>query len=192
MASLLLGAIVRAILPIINKVHAIALGIKPLERNSIICVEVRRHKGCPIKLEDGCEVGSGDPVIKLHLNNAWIAEGWRSSSGSGMRGFPRGLFYYFRDSLQLLATEVADGKYGGIVAVYGWTAFHAHASRLGFQVIDLPNTLRIKLARLHIAALMQSHHIPWLRRHTASREPVKVKAVWLSRAELLRIHGSVS
>jgi len=179
-------------LPIINKVHAIALGIKPLERNSIICIEVRRHKGYPIKLEDGCEVRPGDPVIKLHLNNAWIAEGLRSSSGLGMGGFPRGLIYYFRDSLQLLATEVADGKYGGIVAVYGWTAFHAHAGRLGFQVIDLPNTLRIKLAQLHIAALMQSHHIPWLKRHITSRKSVKVKAVWLSRAELLRIHGSVA
>jgi hypothetical protein len=192
MASLLLGAIIRAMLPIINKVHAMALGITPLERNSIICVEVRRHKGCSIKLEDGCEVGPGDPVIKLHLNNAWIAEGWRSSSGSGMRGFPRGLFYYFKDGLQLLATEVADGKYGGIVAVYGWTAFHTHAGRLGFQVIDLPNTLRIKLAQLHIAALMQAHHIPWLKRPTTSRKTLQVKAVWLSRAELLRIHGSVS
>jgi len=192
MAYLLLGAIIRAILPIINKVHAIALGIKPLERNSFICVEVRRHKGSPIKLEDGCEVGSGDPVIKLHLNTAWITEKWRSRSGSGMRGFPRGLIYYFRDGLQLLATEVADGKYGGIVAVYGWTAFHTHAGRLGFQVIDLPNTLRIKLARLHITALMQANHIPWFKRHTASRESVKVKAVWLSRTELLRMHGSVS
>ena len=192
MASLLLGAIIRAMLPIINKVHSIALGIKPLERNSIICVEVRRHKGYPIKLEDGCEVGPGDSVIKLHLNNAWIAEGWRSSSGSGMRGFPRGLFYYFKDGLQLLATEVADGKYGGIVAVYGWTAFHTHAGRLGFQVIDLPNTLRIKLAQLHITALMQAHHIPWLKRPTTSRKTLQVKAVWLSRAELLRIHGSVS
>jgi hypothetical protein len=63
---------------------------------------------------------------------------------------------------------------------------------LGFQVIDLPNTLRIKLAQLHITALMQAQHIPWLRRHTTSRKSVKVKAVWLSRAELLRIHGSVS
>jgi hypothetical protein len=190
MASRLLGVIIRAILPIINKVHAIALGIKPLGKNSIICIEVRRHKGRPIKLEDGCEIGPGDPVIKLHLNNAWIAERWRSSSGSGMRGFPRGLFYYFKDGLQLLATEVADGRYGGVVAVYGWTAFHANANRLGFQVIDLPNTLRMKLAQFHITALMQDHHIPWLKRPTASRESVKVKAVWLSRAGLLRIHGS--
>ena len=188
MASFLLGTIIRALLPIINKVHTIALGIKPLERNSIICVEVRRHKGCPIKLEDGCEVKPGDPIIKLHLNNVWIAKRWRSSSGSGMRGFPRGLIYYFRDSLQLLATEVADGKYDSIVAVYGWTAFHIHANRLGFQVMDLPNTLRIKLARLHITALMQDHQISWLRKHTPSRKSVTVKAVWLSRAELLRIH----
>jgi hypothetical protein len=192
MASPLLVAIIRALLPIINKVHTIVLGVKPLEKDSIICVEVRRHKGCPIKLEDGCEVKPGDPVIKLHLNNAWIAEKRRSSSGSGRRDFPRGFVSYLKNGLQLLATEVGDGKYDGIVAVYGWTAFHAHAGRLGFQVIDLPNTLRIKLARLHITALMQTHHIPWLRRHITSRKSVKVKAVWLSRAELLRIHGSVS
>jgi hypothetical protein len=191
MASLL-EAIIRALLPIINKVHTIALGVKPLERNSIICVEVKRHKGCSIKLEDGCEVKPGDPVIKLHLNNAWIAERRRSTAGSGKRDFPRGFVSYLKDGLQLLATEVADGKYGGIVAVYGWTAFHAHAGRLGFQVIDLPNTLRIKLARLHITALMQSQHIPWFRKHSPSRKSVKVKAVWLSRAELLRIHGSIS
>jgi len=192
MASFLLGIIIRALLPIINKVHTIALGIKPLENNSIICVEVRRHKGCPIKLEDGREVKPGDHIIKLHLNNAWIAKKWRSSSGSGMRGFPRGLIYYFRDGLQLLATEVADGKYDGIVAVYGWTAFHIHANRLGFQVMDLPNTLRIKLARLHITTLMQDHQIPCFRKHTPSRKSVTVKAVWLSRAELVRIYGSVS
>ena len=192
MASSLLRTIIRAILPVINKVHTVALGIRPLERNSVICIEVRRHKGYPVKLEDGCEVRPGDPVIKLHFNDAWIAEELWSSPRSGLRGFPRGFFYYFEDGLQLLAAEVAAGKYGGIVAVYGWTVFHAHARRLGFQVIDLPNTLRIKLARLHIAALMQSHHIPWFKRHITSRKSVKIKAVWLSRAELLRMRGPVS
>jgi hypothetical protein len=192
MASSLLRTIIRAILPIINKVHAITLGIKPLGRDSIICVEVRRHRGCPIKLEDGCEVRPGDPIIKLHFNDAWIAERLWSSSGSGTIGFPGGFFYYFKEDLQLLATEVTGGKYGGVVAVYGWTAFHALARRLGFQVIDLPNTLRIKLARLHIAALMQSHHAPRFRKHISSRKSVKVKAVWLSQAELLRIHGQIS
>ncbi len=188
----LLVAIVRSLLPIINRVHTMVLGVKPLGRSSVISVEVRRHKGSLIRLHDGCEVKPGDPVIKLHFNNAWIAEGLQSGSGSGTRGFPRGLVYYFKEGLQLLAAEVANGKYGGIVAVYGWTAFHAHAGRLGFQVIDLPNTLRIKLARLHIAALMQSQRIPWFRRHVTSARRVQIQAVWLSRGELLRIHGSPS
>jgi len=192
MVSSLLRTIIQAMLPIINRVHAITLGIKPLERNSLICVEVRRHKSCTVKLSDGCEVKPGDPVIKLHFNNAWINEKKRSNSGLEKRVFPRRFVSYSKEGLQLLAREVADGKYGDIVAVYGWTAFHTHAGRLGFQVIDLPNNLRIKLARLHIGALIQSHHIPWLKRHVTSRKLVKVKAVWLSRAELLRIHRSIS
>jgi hypothetical protein len=168
------------------------LGIKPLESNSVICIEIKRHRSSPVKLEDGCEVRPGDPVIKLHFNDTWIDEILWASSGSGTIGFPGGFFYHFKDGLRLLATEVADGKYGSIVAVYGWTVFYAHARRLGFQVIDLPNTRRIKLARLHIAALMQSHQAPRFRRHVSSGKPVKVKAVWLSRAALLKIYGQVS
>ena len=164
------------------------LGIKPLERNSVICIEMKRHGGCPIKLEDGCEVRRGDPVIKLHFNDTWIAERLWSSSGSGTIGFPGGFIYYFKEGLRLLSMEVAEGKYRGVVAVYGWTVFYAHARRLGFQVIDLPDTLRTKLARLHIAALMQSHQAPRFRRHVSSRKSVRVKAVWLSRAALLKTH----
>ncbi|UCD22499.1 MAG: hypothetical protein JSW22_02365 [Chloroflexota bacterium] len=191
MASSLLRIIIRAILPVINKAHTVVLGIKPLERNSVICIEVKRHRGRPVKLEDGCRIGLGDPVIKLHFNDAWITNALQSTSASKGKGFPRGVFYNFRDGLHLLAAEVADGKYGNIVAVYGWTAFYAYAKRLGFQVIDLPNTLRIKLARLHISALMQSHQAPRSGKRISSRKPVKVKAVWLSLAELLRIYGSV-
>ena len=192
MASLLFVTVIRTLLPIINRVHATVLGVKPLGKNGIMCVEVRRHKGRPIKLQDGCEVRPGDPVIKLHFNDAWINEKRRSGSGSGSRVFPRGFVSYSKEALQVLATEVADGKYGSIVAVYGWTAFYTHARRLGFQVIDLPNTLRVKLARLHVTALMQSQSVPWLRKYTNSSKSVEVKAVWFSRAELLRIHGSGS
>ena len=191
MESLLI-AVIRALLPIINKVHAMVLGIKTLERHGIICVEVRRHRGRPIELKDGCEVKPGDPVIKLHFDNAWMDEKRRSSSGSGSRVFPRGFGNYFNEGLQLLAAEMAHGKYDGIVAVYGWTLFHAQAKRFGFQVIDLPNALRIKLAGLHITALMQAHRIPWFKKRTTSRKTIEIKAIWLSRRELLRIHGTPS
>lgn len=188
MISLLLRPIVRALLPIINKVYMIALGVKPLGKSSIICVELRSHKGRPVNLLDGCEIRPGDAVIKLHFSSAWIAEKLQLSAGLRMAGFPRGLIHYFKEGLQVLASEVADGKHGDITAVYGWTVFHTYASQLGFQVVDLPNTLRTKLAQFYISGLMQAHHIPWLTRHTASRKSLKVKAVWLSRAELLRIY----
>lgn len=189
MESFLVG-VIRALLPIINRVHPAVLGIRRLDRKSIICVEVRRHKGCPTRLKDGCEIKPGDPVIKLHFNNAWINEKRKSSAGSERRVFPRGFGYYFKDGLHLLAAEIADGKYDSIVATYGWTGFHAQATRFGFQVIDLRDSLRIKLARLHITALMEAHRIPWFRKHARCRKSVKVKAIWLSRAELLRIYGS--
>ncbi len=185
----LLVSITRALLPIIGKVHARVLGIKPLERDSIMCVEVRRHKGSPIKLRDGCEVRPGDRVIKLHLNDAWIAQRWWSDVAPG-KSFPRGLFYYFKESMRILARKVGAGDYGEIAGVYAWTSFYSHAHRLGFQVVDLPSSLRIRLAEIHIAALRQARRIPWLKRYAAPRKPAHIKAVWLSKAELLRIHGA--
>ena len=184
-----LEPIVRLLLPVINKLHATILGIKPLRKDSVICIEVRRHKGAPVRLKDGCQVNPGDEVIKLHLNNAWIARKWRRNSAPGATDFRRGLIYYFRESLQLLARELADGKYRGAVAIYGWTAFHIQAGRLGFQVMDLPDSLRTKLARLHITALLQDHQTQWSKRCGGSRKPVTVKAIWLSRAQLLRMHS---
>jgi len=184
-------AAIRGLLPIINRVHARALRIKALGEQSVFCIEVRRHRGRPVKLEDGCEVNPGDRVIRLHFNNTWIVHRRRSSSGTGRQGFPRGFVNDAKDGLRILAREAGDGNYGDIVAVYGWTALYNHARRLGFQVIELPDSLRIRLARLHIVALMQSHRMPWLRGHASSGKSVEVKEVWLSRAGLLRIYGAV-
>jgi peptidoglycan-N-acetylglucosamine deacetylase len=191
MIYLLLKAIVRPLLPIIHKVHTIALGVKSLGRSSsLICVELRRHKGRTVKLSDGIEVRPGDPVIKLHLDNDWIAERRQSSSGLQTTDLPRGATHCFKEGFRLLAAQVANGKYGEVIAVYGWTVLHTGARRLGFQVIDLPNTLRIKLARFYITSLMRFYHIRGPQRYKPSRESLKVKAVWLSKDEFLRIYHS--
>ena len=192
MIHLLLRAIVRPLLPIIHKIYTIALGVKSLRGSgSIICIELRRHKGRTVKLSDGCEIRPGDPVIKLHLDNAWIAEKRQSSSGLQTTDLPRGVIRTSsKEGFRLLATQVANGKYGEVIAVYGWTVLHTGARRLGFQVIDLPNTLRTKLARFYIGGLMQLYHIRGRERYKPSRESLKVKAIWLSKAEFLRIYHS--
>jgi peptidoglycan-N-acetylglucosamine deacetylase len=188
MESLFLSAIARVALATTDKVHLIFLRVKPLGRGSIISIELRRHKGCSVKLLDGCEVRPGDNVIKLHFNNAWIAQKLQLNSGTRTIGFPRGIVHYVKDGLQVLASEVADGKYGNISAVYGWTVFHAPASELGFQVIELPRNLRTRMAQFYITGLMHVNHVVWLKRHRAARKSLIVKAVWLSRAGLLRMY----
>ncbi len=186
-----LRGIARLVLPIINKMYTIALGVKSLGgSSSLICVELRRHEGEAVTLSDGCRVRPGDPVIKLHLNGAWFDEQEEQRSASQPAGFPRGVTRYFRDGFKLLATQVADGRYGGVIAVYGWTVLHGPARRLGFQVMELPNTLRIRIALSYIAGLMQIYRLPWVKRYRASRRPLRIKAVWLSRADLLKMYRS--
>ncbi len=181
----------RPLLPTIHKVYTMALGVKSLAGSSgLICVELTHHKGRAVKLSDGCEVRPGDPIIKLHLNNDWIAEKRQPGSTLKKTGSPRGVICCFKEGFRLLATQVANGKYGEVVAVYGWTILHTGARRLGFQVIDLPNSLRIRLARFYIGGLMRLYHIRGPKGYKPSRESLQVKAVWLSRAEFLRIYYS--
>jgi hypothetical protein len=187
----LLRAVTKPLLPIIHRGYTIALGVRSLGGSgSIICVELRRHKGHTVKLSDGCEVKPGDPVIKLHLDNTWIAERRHRSPALQTARLPRGVIHCFKESFRLLAAQVASGKYGEVIAVYGWTVLHTGARRLGFQVMDLPNSLRTRLARFYIAGLMQLYHIRGQERYKRSRDSLKVKAVWLSKAEFLRMYHS--
>ncbi|MFO7996619.1 MAG: hypothetical protein R6U93_05705 [Dehalococcoidia bacterium] len=186
-----LRAVTRPLLPVIHRAYTIALGVKHLGGSGgIICIELRRHKGHTVKLSDGCEVKPGDPVIKLHLDNAWIAERRQPGPALQTAGLPRGVIHCFKESFRLLAAQVANGKYGEVIAVYGWTILHTGARRLGFQVIDLPDSLRIRLAHFYIGGLMRLYHIRGRERYKPSRESLQIKAVWLSRAELLRIYYS--
>jgi len=191
MISVLFRAIIRPVLPVVHRIYSVAVGVKSLGGNSsLICIELGHHKGGTVRLSDGCEVRDGDPIIKLHLDNAWITEKRESGWGQRAIDWPRGVMRYFGEAFRLLAAQVANGKYGDIVAVYGWTALHAPARRFGFQVIDLPNTIRTKLARFYIISLMQFYHIRGQERYKPSRKCLKVKAIWLSRAEFLRLYGS--
>jgi len=188
MRPLLLRVIARVILPAIHKLFTIALDVKPLGGSgSIICIELRRHKGCAVKLKDGCEVRPGDHVIKLHLNNAWFNKKRQSSRARLIP--PWGIIHYFKNDLRLLAAQMADGKYSDVIALYSWTVLHAPIKRSGFQVTDLPNTLRTRLAQFYIIGLMQIYHIRGYREYNTSHRPLQVKAVWLSRAKLLRLYS---
>ncbi len=187
----LLRAMVRPLLPILFRLCTLVLGIRSLGRSGgIILVELTKHKGSTIKLADGSEVKHGDRLIKLHLDNDWIAERRQSGLRTGTAALPKGVLHCFRDGFRLLAAQVAEGSYGNVVAVYGWTVLHRGARRFGFQVFELPRTLRTKLAQFYITSLMKFYNIRGQNRCKATRESLKVKAVWLSRDELLKIYHS--
>jgi len=187
----LVRAIVRPLLPIIHRLCTLVLGVRSLGRSGgIILIELKKYRGGTIKLSDGCEVKDGDRVIKLHLDNAWIADRRQSGLRTATTALPRGVGRCFRDSFKLLAAQVADGSYGNVVAVCGWTVLHKGARKLGFQVFELPGTLRVRLAHFYITSLMRFYNIRGEGRYKSSRERLQVKAVWLSRDEFLKLYHS--
>ncbi len=183
-------AVKTALVSIVHSIYMFIIGARPLGKNSkIICVELQRYTGRAVKLVDGDEVEPDDQVMKLHFDHGWFKDKLRPGSLQNVSGQLEFL-HDFKSDMQLLATQVKNGRYGRVRAFYGWTFLHKPATRLGFQVLELPNTLRIRLARWYIGVLVSTYHVQENKRNRAAGRSIEIKAVWLSRDGLLKLYGS--
>jgi len=162
---------------------------RPLKADDsgIICLDLRRYKGPTKMLNDGSKVKTGDTIIELHLNNAWFKR--RRNLNLKASQSPREFLGFFAQDLHLLAQQIASGMFGNITALHGSTLLHVAARRLGFQVDELPNSLRKKGARFYMAGLMQVYHLRGDEVSGLREKPWELKEVWFSRAALLTRYG---
>ena len=173
--------------PVIDRLLIMGCHIKPLRSDGIIGVESRRYKGRPIKLSDGSEVRRGDTIIELHLNSAWFRKRRKMSLTAPIWE----VLHCFAKDLSYLAEQMVNEKFDSrITALHSSTLLHVLARRLGFQVEELPNTLWNRLTQFYLAGLMQIHHLREKERFNVLSEPLELKEIWLSKAELLRRYGS--
>lgn len=172
--------------PVIDKLLRMVYHIRPLraDDSGVICLELRHYKGPPVILSDGTEVKAGDKIIELHLNNSWFKQ--RRKLNQEASSLPWEVLGRFEQDFNFLAEQIAGGMFEGVTALHGVTFVHAGARRLGFQINELPNTLRKRCIRFYLTGLRQIYGLQPEVEFKAKGEPLEIKEVWLSRAALLR------
>lgn len=172
--------------PFLDSIFSRCLGIKPLRKDKLgtINVELRRYRGRPLEIDDGGEIKPGDLVIEIHLNKVWFLHR-RKATNSPAEVFWE-LVSAFSDDLKYLAQQLVDGKFSPeIKAIHGVTLLHAAARRVGFTVLELPDSLWKHLCRFYLTGLMQTYHWQGAERLAAGTKPLVVKELWMSRLKLL-------
>ena len=175
--------------PVVDRLLTLVERIRPLKSDGsgIMSLSLHRYKGPARMLNDGSEVRIGDTLIELHMNNDWFRT--RRKLNLRISQSPWEILNCFEKDLRLLAQEVVDGKFEGVVALRGVTFLHTGAKRLGFQADELPDSLWKKGARFYMAGLVRIHNLRTDRTSGRRARPEELKEIWLSKATLLSRYG---
>jgi len=175
--------------PVIDRILTLVGHIIQLraDDSGIIRVSLHRYRSPARVLNDGSEVRTGDTLIELHMNNDWFKR--RRKLNLRISQSPWEILNCFEEDLRILAQRVADGKFGGVVALRGVTFLHTGAKRLGFQVDELPDSLWKKGARFYMAGLVRIYNLRTDETPNRRGRPMELKEIWLSKAALLGTYG---
>ena len=187
-----LGAIVLRIWLFLDIMVSWHLNSKPLRQDKIttINLRLRRHRGEPVKLDDDGVVNPNDLLIELHLNNTWFLRKRTMMHSPGKIGWE--FLSAFSEDLNYLAKQVSEGIFASeIKAIHARTLLRQDqgSQRLGFTVMDLPNTLWRRLSQFYLVGLRQAYYPERARRPIAKAKPLVRKEVWMSRRKLLQSYG---
>ena len=168
------------------------LNLKPLRQDRITTIDVRlrRRRGGPVKLDDGSVVNPGDLILEIHMNNGWFLRNKDFMHLPGKIGWE--FLSAFSEDLNYLAKQVSEGIFASeIKAIHARTLLRQDqgSQRLGFTVMDLPNTLWRRLSQFYLAGLRQAYYPERARRPIAKAKPLVRKEIWMSKRKLLQSYG---
>jgi hypothetical protein len=188
----LVGAIVLRVWLFLDVVVSWYLNSKPLRRDRITTIKVRlrRRRGGPVKLDDGSLVNPRDLVLEIHLNNDWFLRNKDMMHSPGKAGLE--FLSAFSEDLKYLAKQVRDETFAPeIKAIHGRTLLRQDqgSQRLGFTVMDLPDSRWRHLSQFYLTGLRQAYYPEQARRSLAKAKPLVKKELWMSRKKLLQRYG---
>lgn len=158
----------------------------PGDLRRVVRIGFHRWPGDKVQLQGGCVVRPGDWVGEIHLNSRRFAELWEVTRANPNAQVSR-LIREMRFVLSLLAGEAQAARLPvPAVAFYGKTLLHRGATRLGFEVRDLPSTTGHRWLARYERWLLRLYH-PRGSRRVRAQEPLRI--LWLATPELVRRYG---
>jgi hypothetical protein len=159
--------------------------VRPLGEDSVVRIEMRRHRGRTVALIDGTEVRTGDLVAELHLSNLRVASGSARATWS-----PFAVLESTRSDLTVLARAVAAGRLGPVKAVHAVSLVAPALARIGFQVEPLRPSAYTRLLRFYLIGLVAIYNPDGWRAADRVRTRAWPAEAWMSTATLTTSLGS--
>jgi len=174
----------RAVFTLWSKWENIFAQLSNVERissSNVFRLSRRRYQGAAVYDPDGRLVARpGDMMGELHFDSLRLQVSGKSVTQTAIR-----VLSLVRNSLPELAKYIHNNPdYKGIELIAGVTLIHQGASRLGFQVQDLPDSWSLRVIGFAQKVIMRVYHSdqPPESHKIGNQKP---KLVWMSRQQLL-------
>ena len=158
--------------------------VRQLRGDSVVGIELRRHRGNSVTLVDGTEVRAGDLLAELHLANHAVASGSSSSTWS-----PFQVLASMQADLAVLARSVAMGTLGPVTAVHAVSLVAPALARIGFQTDPLRPSAHTRLLRFYLVGLVAIYNPDGWGSAGRARMRAWPAEAWMSAATLTRALG---
>jgi hypothetical protein len=165
-------------------------GVVPCAPESLVRVELRRHRGGPVTLQDGLTIRPGDLVCEIHIDNLQVARYHQQTSD------PRGLGLLFvrgmTEGLRHLAAFVEAIPERRIVAVHAISLYWEGSERLGFEVRPIRGRWERWSANTWLKFLLWYYHPEGVKRTRGRQRLAEAREAWMSVDQLKRRYGAGS
>ncbi|MGA8943645.1 MAG: hypothetical protein WB502_13180 [Thermoactinomyces sp.] len=157
---------------------------------NIFRVAVKQYRGEPLETSDGYQLQPGDLYAQLHLHNVLLAKLIRETSRQEF-AWAVTLKKCIHDSLPQLAQFIEQHPHSRqIRVIMGTTCLHRGATRLGFEIADIPYTRYKFWKSLGIRIIFLLCHPSGWKEIFKRKQDFIPKRVFISKEKLKHFLGS--
>jgi hypothetical protein len=144
-----------------------------------------QHKGEILKFEDGTIIQKGDLVGEIHLSNIGISCG---KVGDTIITSELQLLGIIRAELKLLSELIQKNQITPHVLAYcSISLLGAGAKRLGFSIIDIPQTFKIRRMALWMSILRRIFAPSFVKRGKNHTKHKTASEIWITETKLFTL-----
>lgn len=154
------------------------------ENGNIFRIVFCKYRGSKLVTRDGIEINKGDYIIKLHIHNLKLTKMLKGINNEARLGLTT--LKIVRASLPQLAIFITQHPKGKEAkAIVGTTFLHRGVDKLGFDVANVPVSIKIKIKNRYLKLLLSLIHPNGLARLKTKSNELILKRVYISKEFLL-------
>ncbi len=164
--------------------HVTRLEYVNKENENIFRVVFCKYRGPKLDTRDGVAIYHGDPIVKLHIHNWKLTKKLYGIENETQLGIKT--LRIVKESMPDLARYIENHPKGtNVKAIIGTTFLHRGVNRLGFDVANVPDSIKFKWKNMYLKFLLFLIHPNGTERLKTKPKELSIKRVYLSKKQLI-------